>query len=148
MENQLIVKVFDRGMLGECVDLFMDTFSKEPWNDVYESRQQVVDFFENHMGSNYFLGYVLLLKDEIVGLCIGQKKPWIKGMEYFVDQFCVGEKYQGRGFGSEFLRRIEERMPGESINAIILMTDRGFPSEKFYLRNGFKTLEEILVLAK
>lgn len=25
-------------MLDDCVDLFIDTFSKEPWNDVYESR--------------------------------------------------------------------------------------------------------------
>ncbi|MGE6260507.1 hypothetical protein ACQKCU_21925 [Heyndrickxia sporothermodurans] len=31
-------------MLDDCVDLFIDTFSKEPWNDVYESRKQVVDF--------------------------------------------------------------------------------------------------------
>jgi len=43
-------------ILDDCVDLFIDTFSKEPWNDVYESREQVVVFFENYMKNNYFIG--------------------------------------------------------------------------------------------
>lgn len=31
---------------------------------------------------------------------------------------------------------------------IILNTNREFPSEKFYLKNGFKPLEETIILAK
>ncbi len=47
--------------LEECVDLFIDTFSRAPWNDEYDSRQQVKNFFINHMKNNYFLGYIGLI---------------------------------------------------------------------------------------
>ena len=46
--DKLSVKNLEEYMIDECVDLYMDTFSKEPWNDVYESRQQFVIFFINH----------------------------------------------------------------------------------------------------
>lgn len=27
--------------LDECVDLFIDTFTREPWNDEYDSKEKV-----------------------------------------------------------------------------------------------------------
>lgn len=47
--------------IEECVDLFIDVFTREPWNDVYDSREQVVQFFENHIANNYFVGYIMLV---------------------------------------------------------------------------------------
>jgi hypothetical protein len=32
------VNKFEEKYLEGCVDLFIDTFSKEPWNDEYDSR--------------------------------------------------------------------------------------------------------------
>lgn len=135
-------------MLDDCVDLFIDTFSKEPWNDVYESRKQVVDFFENFMKNNYFIGYVLKIDDELVGLSLGAKKPYLKGMEYFIDQFCVSEKFQGQGAGSKFLELIESDIKKKDIDTIVLTTSKGFPSEKFYIKNGFKVSDNAILLAK
>lgn len=135
-------------MLDDCVDLFMGTFSKEPWNDVYESRKQVVDFFENHIKNNYFIGYVLKIDDELVGLSLGAKKPCLKGMEYFIDQFCVSEKFQGQGAGSKFLELIESDIKKQDINTIVLTTSKGFPSEKFYIKNGFQKSDNAILLAK
>lgn len=54
-------------------------------------------FFQNHMANNYFLGYVLKGQTGIAALCIGMKKPWIQGTEYYIDQFCV--KPEGRTVG-------------------------------------------------
>lgn len=73
----------------ECTDLFIDVFTKAPWNDSYSSRKQVVDFFQNHINNNYFVGYVLKAQTQIIAMSIGMKKPWINGMEYYIDQFCV-----------------------------------------------------------
>ncbi|UNK15890.1 GNAT family N-acetyltransferase [Paenibacillus sp. N3/727] len=142
------LKLLNYDMLDDCVDLFMDTFSKEPWNDVYESRKQVVDFFEHYMKNNYFIGYVLKIGDELVGLSLGAKKPYLKGMEYFIDQFCVCEKFQGQGVGSKFLELIESDIKKQDINTIVLTTSKGFPSEKFYIKNGFKTSVNAILLAK
>ncbi|AQR95325.1 hypothetical protein CLSAP_26410 [Clostridium saccharoperbutylacetonicum] len=40
----MIVKKLEEYMIDECVDLYIDTFSREPWNDVFESRVQVLNF--------------------------------------------------------------------------------------------------------
>lgn len=132
----------------EAIDLFISVFTKEPWNDVYESRDQVVRFFRDYMQDNYYLGYVLLDGGQIIGLCIGAKKPWLQGVEYYIDQFCIDTKRQHSGLGSEFLRLIEEDSRAQGLDGIILMTDRGFPSERFYLKNGFREMTESVVLVK
>ena len=131
-----------------CVDLFIDVFTKAPWNDTFDSREQVTDFFRNHMANNYFVGYVLKGQDGIVALSIGMKKPWIHGMEYYIDQFCVKPDLQGRGIGSCFLKLIECEIRKEQMNAMILNTEKGLPSESFYLKNGFKSVDGLVTFIK
>lgn len=134
--------------INECIDLFMRTFSKEPWNDVYESREQVALFFERYLNNNYFMGYVLNCGDKVIALCLGSRKPWLNGMEYDIDQFCVAEEFQRTGAGSHFLRQIENMAGQCGINAVVLNTNKGYPSEKFYLKNGYRVLEHSVTLAK
>ncbi|WP_430136864.1 GNAT family N-acetyltransferase [Paenibacillus lautus] len=62
--------------------------------------------------------------------------------------FCVCEKFQGQGVGSKFLGLIESDIKKRDINTIVLTTSKGFPSEKFYIKNGFKTSENAILLAK
>ncbi|WP_160690358.1 GNAT family N-acetyltransferase [Clostridium sp. C2-6-12] len=146
--KQLKVKKLEEYMIDECVDLYMDTFSKEPWNDEYESRQQVVNFFENHIKNNYFLGYVGIIDENIIALSIGMKKPWIKGIEYYIDEFCVSYLMQGQGVGSEFLKEIEKMINEEGVYNIILNTEKEYPSYDFYIKNGFETINDLIVLGK
>lgn len=148
MSDKFELYDLDNNLVGDCVDLFIETFSNEPWNDIYESRNQVYKFFKNHMNNNYFIGYVLKNKSNVIALSIGMKKPWIHGMEYYIDQFCVKLDMQGQGIGSQFLKMIEADIKSKGMNAIILNTEKGFPSEMFYLKNGFKSLDELIILAK
>lgn len=148
MTNQFELYELSDNLVDNCVDLFIETFSSEPWNDVYDSRNQVSEFFKNHMNNNYFVGYVLKNKGNVIALSIGMIKPWIHGKEYYIDQFCVKLDMQGQGIGSQFLKMIETDIKSRGMNAIILNTEKGFPSEKFYLKNGFNSLDELIVLAK
>lgn len=147
MDNFIITKM-DETMINACVDLFIDTFTRPPWNDVYESREQVSDFFRNHLVNNYFLGYVLLVDSEIKGLSLGMKKPWIQGLEYYIDEFCIQHSLQGKGIGSRFMRAIEVEVKQEGLNGIILLTDKETPAFKFYMDNGFQELEGLVVVGK
>lgn len=148
MNNKLKLLALDHELLEASVDLFIATFSLEPWNDVYESRDQVVTFFKHHMDNNYFIGYVLKIDEEIAALSLGFQKPWMNGMEYYIDEFCVKKAIQKMGIGSQFLALIEADIKEKQMNAIILNTNKGFPAEQFYLKNGFEPLEDIIVLAK
>ena len=134
--------------LEEYVDVFINVFTKEPWNDVYESRGQVEAFFRNYMADNYFLGWALMRGGRCAGLCCGAKKPWLAGMEYWIDQFCVAEEFQRRGVGTLFLALVEKEAERLGLNGIMLATARGFPSEKFYLKNGFRRLDDTVLLVK
>ena len=60
--------------IDECVDLFIDVFTKAPWHDTYSSRKQVVSFFQNYMTNNYFVGYVLKEESSIIALSISLKQ--------------------------------------------------------------------------
>lgn len=40
-----LVLLIKKHMIDDCVDLYMETFTKEPWNDIYESREQVYSLF-------------------------------------------------------------------------------------------------------
>lgn len=138
----------DKDKLDECVDLFIQTFSKEPWNDVYESKEQVKIFFKNHMENNYFVGYVGIADNEVIALSIGMMKPWINGMEYYIDEFCIATELQGQGIGSKFLDLIDLDIKSRGMNAMILNTERNYPSRSFYEKNGFQAFEDLVILAK
>ena len=145
---ELRVRELKREDIEECVDLFINTFTKEPWFDVYESREPLVRYFENHMANNYFLGFIGLLQKEIVAVSIGMKKPWIEGMEYYIDEFCVSYDYQGKGIGSLFLKEIEEQLSNYKVEGILLNTEEGYPSYDFYKKNGFKKKGDLVILVK
>ena len=147
MKKAVLLEI-EKDMIDDCVDLFINTFTKEPWNDVYESREQVSDFFMNHFNNNYFVGYAAVVEDKITALSIGMKKPWINGMEYYIDEFCVSYEMQGTGTGSWFIQEIEKDITRRGMNAIILNTETGYPAQKFYEKNGFKVIEGLIILAK
>ena len=69
MEKLKLLRIKEE-FIDKCVDLYIETFSKEPWNDVYESREQVVKLFNNHLNNNYFVGYVAMLENKN---CCGNK---------------------------------------------------------------------------
>lgn len=148
MIEQLELIRLEEDRLDQCVDLFIQTFSQEPWNDVYKSREQVTTFFENHLKNNYFIGYIGIIDTQVIALSIGMMKPWINGMEYYIDEFCIATKLQGQGIGSKFLKLIEVDIKLQGMNGIILNTERSYPSKTFYEKNGFQALEDLVILAK
>ncbi len=148
MAKKLNIVKLEKDKLDACVDLFIETFSKAPWNDVYESRNQVVTFFENHMDNNYFVGYVGIIDDEVVALSVGMKKPWINGMEYYIDEFCVSTKWQGQSIGSVFISLIEADIKAQGMNGMMLNTEKNYPSRTFYEKNGFSVIEDLIILVK
>jgi GNAT superfamily N-acetyltransferase len=147
MEN-LIFKKMKRKKIVECADLYIDTFSRYPWNDVFDSREKVINFFKNHLRYKGHLCYMVILDNKVIALCLGMKKPWIDGIEYYIDEFCVKYDLQGRGIGSWFIQKVEEDIKKHGMTGMLLNTQRGYPSQKFYEKNGFHTIRNLLVLAK
>jgi len=147
MEN-IRFEQFKIDMIDECTDLFIKVFSKEPWNDVYESKEVVKNYFKSFNECNKFIGYVVTKDEKIIGLSIGFIKPWIKGLEYYIDEFCIDDEFHGQGIGTFFLEKIQEDLLEKKINAMLLNTERQVPAFKFYVKNGFACMDELVSLGK
>ena len=130
----------------QCITLYMDTFSKEPWNDVFDSSDKVRAYYHNFLKSNQCIAYVGIVDGKIEVMSIGMIKPWIEGLEYYIDEFCVSYDSQGKGFGSQFLDLVEADIKKRGLNAIILNTSKDVPAYDFYLKNGFKTEDDLRIL--
>ena len=143
--EELLVIPYESSMLQECIDLYQEVFSKEPWLE-NSDRHDVERYFLNFMDSNKFVGYVVTANGKIIAVSIGFLKPWIKGEEYYIDQFYVDYNSQGKGIGTFFLSRIRDQLKELDINAIILATEKEFPSYNFYKKNGFSQLDDLCFL--
>lgn len=144
--NEVEIQQFNIGLLDECVDIYMKTYSREPWNETWESKDIVSAFITNHYENNYFIGFVAIKAGKVVGVSLGFLKPWIKGMEYYIDEFFVDIDHHRQGIGSKLMQGIKEELISKNIHAIILNTERGYPSQAFYEKVGFKVEESLIIL--
>lgn len=144
--EQLQLAPFDLTMLQECIELYIKTFSKEPWFET-NNKSDVERYYLNMYQNNKFIGYVYKNNERIIAQSIGFLKAFIKGEEYYIDQFCVDYNYQGKGLGSCFMDEIKKDLIKKDIHYIILTTEPDYPAYDFYIKNGLECLENLRFLA-
>ncbi len=71
---------------------------------------------------------------------------YLYGKEYVIDEFCVLSEMQGKGIGSRLLSGIADAMRQQGIVSVVLQTTKGYPSEQFYLKNGFQHSPDMITL--
>ena len=143
----LLIRTMEHQDLEPCTALYLDAFSQAPWNDC-DPPGAVRQYIRNMLESPAGLCYVAELDGETVGLCLGMRKPWIRGIEYYVDQFCVAPAWQRQGFGSRLLNGAAELAAREGVSGMLLHTERAFPAFAFYRKNGFQELEGLTALGR
>jgi ribosomal protein S18 acetylase RimI-like enzyme len=147
MLSEIKVRPFEIKDLDSCVDLYMKTYSQAPWNESWESREVVADFIKLHFENNYFLGFVAIKNDEIVGVSLGFTKPWIKGLEYYIDEFFIDVDQHRQGIGNILMSEIKKYLLQDGINVIMLNTNRDFPAHRFYESLGFGVWQDSIILS-
>ena len=134
--SELRFRSMERADIGELSTLFCAVFSAPPWNEEI-SPEEARRYFEKCFSLASFRGFVAESGVRIVGLAAGFLKPWRKGMEYYLDEFCIVPSFQGKGIGSRLLDEICTRLAEEGIFGAMLNTERAYPAYSFYLKNGF-----------
>ena len=123
--------------LEGAAEVFCSAFAGEPWNEKWD-KQLAEKRISELMSAPQSVGYVCDDGGIIRSVLCGRKLTYLHGTEYVIDEFCVAPDMQHRGTGSAVLEYARKELAGENIVAMALLTNRGFPSEKFYVKNGFE----------
>ena len=140
-----MIRHYQSNDLRGCATVFCDAFAAEPWKEQW-SIQLAETRIDELTGSSLSVGFVYEENGEILGFAAGRIVSYLYGREYVIDELCISPKVQGRGIGSALLRHIMDEMKARGIVAVVLQTTKGYPSEQFYLKNGFVQSQDMITM--
>ena len=95
-----------------------------------------------------FEGFVIHDNSKMVAACLGHRRSWWAGKEFFVDELFVENGMQGNGIGSSTMDNLVKILTEEGYVGITLLTNKKIPAETFYLKNGFYNNEKRTVMVR
>ena len=131
-----MINSFNFTDLGECVSLFKQAFSIEPWNENWTESQAKLRL-ECIFNTPYFFGLTVWEEEEILGFCMGNAEPYLAKKVFSLREICIKPDKQCNGIGSNLLAELVNRLNIEGITEVNLTTKPGSRVERFYLNNGF-----------
>ncbi|MTK63495.1 MAG: GNAT family N-acetyltransferase [Methanobacterium sp.] len=141
-------KKFSRQDLDNSAKLYKEVFSQQPWNDEWIRLSRVKEYLNELIENPVFSGYVVYQNSELLAACFGHSRSWWSGDEFFIDEFFVSSRYQGRGIGSLLMGYVENHPELENIESFHLLTNNNVPARDFYHKNGFKTRKNRITMTK
>lgn len=125
--------------------VFTAAFAAPPWNEEWSaevSRKRISEL----MSAPQSIGYVYEDDGRIKAVLCGRKLTYLHGPEYVIDEFCVLPELHRSGIGTAVIGYAKDELVKEGVIAMALMTTKGYPSEKFYIKNGFEGNEGMIFM--
>ena len=130
------IRPFEINDLPASADIFIEVFNSEPWNDRW-TIQLATEYFQDVIATPGFHGFVFEKEAAIVGFVLGTRKKWWSGDIYYLYEMCVNSTFQGIGIGSQIMAETKKSLINKGFSSIVLLTERTFPSARFYEKHGF-----------
>lgn len=133
--------------IDQCIELYISVFNSEPWNETWTypaAKERLTDL----LNTPKFLGFLLYKKDNLIGFIAGNSKKSYAGLTFYLAELCINNRIQGKGFGTKLLLSLEEELQRRDIQSLYLLTANGGAAETFYLKNGYETNGNRLVMRK
>ena len=127
-----------------CAEVYISAYKSEPWNETYK-KAETEKYISDYLGSKTKICFAAEEKDEIIGIALCLIVPGIGCPFLRIEDFCISGEKQGRGLGTEFLKLIFEKAKELGCDSVLLGTQKGFPSHRFYLKNGFLEIGSALL---
>lgn len=91
-------------------DNILKVYSREPWNDKWESFEQAREYILEFINNPVFTGFLACEDSKIIGVCLGHMRSWWGGKEYYMNEFFIDNEMQGKGIGTNFLEFIKKNL--------------------------------------
>ena len=127
-----------------CAKAYINAYKTEPWNETYEVTA-VEKYISNYLDSDTKVCYALVDRDEIKGVALGLIVPSISDPYLRLEDICIDSTEQRKGYGSVFMELFSKEAAKLGCDSIFLGTQKDFPSHHFYLKNGFREVESVLM---
>lgn len=131
--------------VAEYAKLFVSVFNSEPWNDSWTEGTASLRI-ENMMKTNTFVGKSLYCDNNLKGMIWGQKEYYFNGIHFQIQEFCVKQDEQGKGYGKALLDELESQLTSMGVVNIYLITSKGDRTEGYYQRRGFVTSDHMILM--
>lgn len=140
------IQILKKEDLQKCAVLFYDVYSKSPWNEQWNSIEQIKKYLKELIKNPLFEGYIVWENEILLAVCMGHTKTWIEGTELIIDEFFVDSSQQRKKIGSYFMNYIKEEAKKKNYYCIGLSTMRSFPAQSFYEKHGFELKNEVIFM--
>lgn len=144
----IILKELSIEYIEEIKQLFVEVFTNEPWNDDWSDPKQLHEYLIDLIDNRNSMTFGLYEDDYLIGLSMGSILHFHNGTEYYIFEFCIKEEKQGKGIGTQFLKKFEDIIKEKQVSIIFLQTERTVPAYGFYKKNGFVELNDHISLYK
>ncbi|MFY8226345.1 GNAT family N-acetyltransferase [Clostridium perfringens] len=138
---------FKKEYLNECAELFVKTFSKEPWNEPWDF-ENAKKRLNDVVLTPGFRGAVLRNDEKIEGVILGNLEQWYDGEHFCVKEFFVDSSSQGKGTGKKLLNALENILMEKEVGVIHFWTMKGSTAEVFYNKRGYEIPKELIMMRK
>lgn len=143
----MIFKEMSKEEMPELAALYVSAFNKAPWNDKWsiESASMRLTQMIDSVGS-----YGMSIYDDngLIGMILGHSQHYYDGTYFEIKEFCVDNNKSGKGLGSQILTTFLEKLKKRNISKVFLVTYRVAETEGFYQKNGFMSVDNLLVMDK
>lgn len=137
---------FTEQHLPEAARLYRLVFREKPWDETWRYGKALLRL-RCYQRMPRFTGFVAREKT-MVGFIMGHREEWIDGTTFFIDEICVHPAHQRAGLGGALMNALLERLSGEGIPFVSLITMRKSPARVFYEKYGFETDNGMVLMVK
>lgn len=138
----MIIKNFDETEIKNVTKIFLNVYIGPPWNEEWDETRAEA-YLRGFINNPSSISYLAYDKDQLIGACIGERKSWWQGDDYYINEIFIDKTFQKKGLGSSFLNLIQDELKERGIRTITLLTNKGTSSDNFYKVNGFKDKEAL-----
>ncbi len=141
------IQFFTQQHLDESASLFLEVFNGEPWKESWNFEKAKL-LLSQILNTPDCLGLVLQQQSVILGFVIGYCEQRDKGKNFFLKEMCVRSNQQRQAVGTKLIQNLISQLNQAGVNLIYLLTMKDEYTEKFYLKNGFKSSFRMIIMTK
>lgn len=141
------VEIMDMNLdnLIEYAELFVSVFNSEPWNDSWTKDTAIIRI-ENMIKTNTFVGKAIYCENDLKGIIWGQKEQYYNGIYFQIQEFCIKNTEQNKGYGKALLQALKEELSTIGVTNTYLITSKGERTEGYYAKRGFITSDYMILM--